>query len=284
LIDGWENMQVDKCKLCLGTKELCDSHYLPKSIYRSGLAKELKNPNPVVIANGQWKQISDQLRGYVFCAGCEEKLNKNGETWVMARTPHRYEEIFPLQKALLAIERLAFQERLDVYQVRGKEGFDLDQLIYFGLSVFWRGSVHHWKSTGGAYAQQISLGEYEEPLRLFLLGKGSLPGGVVLTVDVWPYSSRHQISYPVEEFHMKQCRRYWFVVPGLLYRLYLEETIPAGVKNRNLIDGIVGVDRDAIDRVLELTRERLKENWKGPKIDAMFQEIERIRSKTSSTE
>jgi hypothetical protein len=277
-------MQLGECKLCLETKELCDSHYLPKSVYRSALAKELRNPNPVVIANGQWKQVSDQLRGYVFCSSCEKKLNQNGERWVMAHTPHRYEEIFPLQKALLEIERLAFQDRLDLYQVRGKEGFDADQLTYFGLSVFWRGSVHRWKSTSGAYAPQFSLGEYDEPLRLFLHSKGALPSGVVLTADVWPYSSRHQISYPVEALHMRECRRYWFVVPGLLYRLYLEETIPAKVKARNLIDGIVGVDRDAIDQVLELTRERLKENWKGPKIDAMLQEIGLIRSKQSTSE
>lgn len=273
-------MQAAKCKLCLRTKKLRDSHYLPKSVYRSALAKQLKNPHPVVIANGQWKQVSDQLRGPVFCANCEQKLNKNGETWVMARTPHKYEEIFPLQKALLTIERSAFQDRLDIYQVRGKEGFDLDKLIYFGLSIFWRGSVHRWKSTSGAYAPQFSLGEYEEPLRLFLLGKRSPPNGVVLTLDVWPYSSRHQLSYPVEELPMAKCRRYWFVVPGLLYRLYLQETIPVGVRNRNLIDGIVGVDRNAIDRVLELTRERLERTWKGPKIDAMIQEIRCIRSKT----
>jgi hypothetical protein len=92
-------MQSGQCKLCGKSKELCDSHYLPKSVYRSGRAEELTNPNPVVIANGQWKQVADQLRGYVFCLSCEQKLNESGEKWVMANTPHDYEEMFPLQKA-----------------------------------------------------------------------------------------------------------------------------------------------------------------------------------------
>lgn len=61
---GVGGMKAGACKLCKEPKDLCDSHYLPKGVYRSGRAEELKNPNPVVIENGQWKQLADQLRGY----------------------------------------------------------------------------------------------------------------------------------------------------------------------------------------------------------------------------
>jgi hypothetical protein len=277
-------MQAGECKLCRQRKELCDSHYLPKSVYRSGRAEELKNPNPVVLANGQWKQAADQLRGYVFCYDCEQMLNEKGEKWTMANTPHEYEEVFPLQKALIALHPVVSQGRLDMFQVRGQAGFDLEKLIYFGLSVFWRGAVHHWKSTNGAHAPKLDLGEWEEPMRKFLLDSIALPANLVLTLDVWPYNSRHQMSSPPGEMHRSDCLRYWFVVPGLLYRLYLGDNIPEGLRARNLLEGFVGVDREAIDTVLDITRERLKENMKGPRIAAMFEEIRAIRSKGPSGE
>ena len=51
------------CKLCLRDDlDLLDSHYLPKRVYSMNMAKTLKNPNPVTLAHGQAKQISDQLR------------------------------------------------------------------------------------------------------------------------------------------------------------------------------------------------------------------------------
>jgi hypothetical protein len=171
-----------------------------------------------------------------------------------------------------------------LYQVRGRDGFDLEKLICFGLSVFWRGAVHHWQSTTGARAPKLDLLEWEEPIRRFLWKSTPLPDNLVLTLDVWPYNSRHQMSCPPEEYHRSDCRRYWFVVPGLLYRLYLGDNIPEEIRACNLIDGFVGVDRDAIDHVLQLTKERLLENKKGAKIDAMFQEISLIRAKKSSKE
>ena len=33
-----------------------------------------------------------------------------------------------------------------------RDRFDLEKLIYFGLSVFWRGAVHHWKSTSAGFS------------------------------------------------------------------------------------------------------------------------------------
>ena len=171
-----------------------------------------------------------------------------------------------------------------MYLVSRQAGFDLEKLVYFGFSVFWRGAVHHWKSTSGAYAQQLDLGEWEEPIRRFLLESAALPTNLVLTLDVWPYNSRHQMSYPPEEMHRSDCLRYWFVVPGLLYRLYLGDNIPEGIRARNLIEGFLGFDRDAIDTIFQITRDRLAENVKGPKIAAMFEEIRVIRSNGTSGE
>ena len=61
-------MERGICKLCLKEADLLDSHYLPKRVYSTNLAKALKNPNPVTLSKGQAKQISDQLRGvHILC-------------------------------------------------------------------------------------------------------------------------------------------------------------------------------------------------------------------------
>lgn len=73
------------CKLCLRVAPLLDSHYLPKRLYSMNMERSLKNPNPVTLAHGQAKQVSDQLRGYTFCATCEDLFNKHGEKWVLDR-------------------------------------------------------------------------------------------------------------------------------------------------------------------------------------------------------
>ena len=73
-----------KCKLCGEERLLCDSHYLPKGLYKTAGAGAtgLKNPNPVMNINGVLKQISDQYRGFVLCESCENLFTKQSESWV----------------------------------------------------------------------------------------------------------------------------------------------------------------------------------------------------------
>jgi hypothetical protein len=139
-------MEHGVCKLCLKEADLLDSHYLPKRVYSMNMAKTLKNPNPVTLAHGHAKQISDQLRGHTFCAKCENQLNKNGEQWVLAHIPKDYKEPFPLQDALIPANPAIFGDNVNIYEGRKLAAFDMDQLIYFGMSVFWRGACREWKS------------------------------------------------------------------------------------------------------------------------------------------
>ncbi len=170
------------CKLCLRDDlDLLDSHYLPKRVYSMNMAKTLKNPNPVTLAHGQAKQISDQLRGHTFCAECENRLSKNGEQWVLAHMPKDYKEPFPLQDALIPAKPAIIGDNINIYEGRKLAAFDMDQLIYFGMSVFWRGACREWKSSKGAVAPSVDLGEHYEPIRKFLLG-GPFPQNVHIVV------------------------------------------------------------------------------------------------------
>ena len=275
---------IGKCKLCGELRELCDSHYLPKCVYAYARADELKNPNPLMSINGELKQISDQYRDYVFCEGCEGRLNKHGEKWVLANIPHSYDGRFPLQDALGPLDPILIKEALNVYDLSGAKAFDVEKLVYFGMSVFWRGAVHRWKSTAGQEAPEVDLGGYEEPIRKFLLGTSEFPNDVVLTLDIWPYKKVLLVSYPVLTEQLPGCRRYWFYVPGLLFFLFLGSNVPQDALASSLLRGIASLDLHSADSVLRYTTEGIKSQHMGPKVQDMLRQIAAVRSKTSFKE
>jgi hypothetical protein len=129
-------MPLGVCKLCFQTKELRDSHYIPRRAYSMSMAKSLPNPNPVVVSKGKVKQVSDQLRGHTFCADCEQMLSNKAEKWVLANVPADQDEPFPLQDALIPENPVFIDEHVNVYAGRKIKAFDMDQIIYFGMSIF----------------------------------------------------------------------------------------------------------------------------------------------------
>ena len=272
---------VDKCKLCALVKELCDSHYLPKRLYAFLRAPQLQNPNPVMEVAGKLTQISVQYRGYVFCEKCEDLFNKEGEKWVLANIPHDYDAAFPLQDAINLLKPVFRGKDVVLRNVNGVSAFDIKQLVYFAMSIFWRGAVHEWKTKTGLVAPKVNLGTLEEPIREFLIGESPLPDDkkMVLTIDVWPYKKIHQVAYPPCVAHLQGCQRYWFYIPGLFFSLFLGSNIPRDLPLRNAAKGIIGVDTAAANSVVEFTKQGVKSR-SGPKMEALNKEIATIRSKT----
>lgn len=71
------------------------------------------------------------------------------------------------------------------YSAAATPGIDMDALIYFALSIFWRGAAHRWRNIDKGVMEGIKLEPYEEPIRKFLLG-GPFPDDIVVQVAVWP--------------------------------------------------------------------------------------------------
>ncbi len=274
---------VDKCKLCSLVRELCDSHYLPKRLYAFLRAVQLKNPNPLMEVAGELKQVSVQFRGYMFCKECEDLFSEHGEKWVLANIPHDYDAAFPLQDAINQLKPSFKGPDLVLCNVNGVSAFDLKRLVYFGTSIFWRGGVCEWKTTTDLVAQRVDLGALGESIRKFLLGEGPLPDDtkMVLTIDVWPYKKIHQVAYPAVQAHLQECHRYWFLVPGLFFSLYLGGNIPADVRLRNAAKGTIGLDLAAANSVIEFTKQGVKTR-SGQKMEALNKEIREIRSKKAN--
>jgi hypothetical protein len=279
-------MEKGTCKLCLQVKELRDSHYLPKRLYAFGRAKQLKNPNPLVISGAGAKQISDQLHGYVFCGECEDRFNMGGEGWILGKIPRDYGEAFPLQDALGSVTPILSGRRLNLYDGAIIPAFEMDKLVYFGISIFWRGAAHGWKPTVGLLAPKVELCGYYEPLRLFLLGTAPIPEDVALAVHIWPYTKVLQISYPVSPLHAATWQRYWFYIPGILFVLHFGKNVPEEVRDRAAHGEkrIIAMDLDSGEFIRGVAKEQVGGLEKTDKIKAMLQEIDSIRPKTSSKE
>lgn len=277
-------MRVGKCRLChLENQQLCDSHYLPKKVYEVTRAPQLKSPHPVTLSGDSMRQLSDQLRDYVFCESCEKRLNKNGEQWVLANIPGDYDGLFPLRTALQALTPIFVGTDLDLYDVTNVLAFDMDKLRYFGMSVFWRGAVHGWETTSGLEAPKVELCAYEEPIRRFLTGEQVLPIDVVLTADIWHAKKVFQAVYPPLASHLPECQRYWFYIPGIIFSLYIGEGIPAGIHLRDAKKNILGVDVLAINSIWAMAKSQVQSRVVAPKMKLMLDEIAAIRAKQGPT-
>ena len=245
----------------------------------------LKNPNPIMNVNGALKQISDQFRGYVFCSDCEDLLNKNGEKWVQNNIPHSHDAVFPLLGAIGKLTPIHIEKDLRVFDVSTEKAFDMKQLVYFGMSIFWRGAVHQWMSSSKQRAPLVSLGAYDVPIRKFLLGAGRFPKDVVLLLYIWSVGSLMMpgLFAPRPE-ESPECPRYWFCVPGLIFRLLIGDNVSQEARALNATHGIVSLDNRVTFGVWGYAAKRVASLPSGPKIADMLNEVATVLSEASSKE
>ena len=102
---------------------------------------------------------------------------------MLANIPKDYGSGFVLQDALIPETPVLIGDNINVYAGRKIGAFDVDKLIYFGMSVFWRGAAREWKSSTGAVAPPVDLMDHFEPIRQFLLG-GQFPDDVFMAITI----------------------------------------------------------------------------------------------------
>lgn len=206
-----------------------DSHFLPASIYK--LCRDTETgQNPILVGGGVSRHSTGQISDYVFCADCEKRLNQKGEYWVhlnMARP-----EGFLIRDALEKIAPSISGDNIAAYESGAIPSIDIDQLSYFGLSIFWRAAVHRWPSlnSGEKRMESLAFGKYEEPIRDFLPNGSPVPPSISLLISVWPWKS----PPPPIAFHTPVGKRkrdqdwhsYSFYIPGLDFKLAIGRRIP----------------------------------------------------------
>lgn len=256
---GTQKMEHGICRLCLKEADLNDSHYIPRRAYSMNMARSLKNPNPIVMSHGKLKQVADQLRGYTFCHDCEQLLSKKGEKWVLANIPEDQGSQFPLQDALLPENPVFIGEQINIYAGRKIKAFDMDQLIYFGMSMFWRGAAREWKSSQGGIAPTVNLGEYYEPMRQFLLGN-RFPDDVVMLFYVHNLNPVMNAVTPALLARDHTAEFHWFYLNGLGFKLHLGKRVPEQIRRLCVHcspEGFVLVDNEFGNMVRDYLKDRL---------------------------
>lgn len=261
-------MPIDVCKLCFQVKELRDSHYIPRRAYSMNMAKSLPNPNPVVVSHGKVKQVSDQLRGHTFCGDCEQMLSNKGEKWALANIPADQGEPFPLQDAIISKNPVFINENVNVYEGRKIKAFDMDRLIYFAMSIFWRGAAREWKSSLGGIAPHVDLGNTFEPIRQYLLG-GPFPDDVALLISIYNWKPPMNAATVVFKETGSFGDYHWFYLNGLGFMLFVGN-VPKSVRQLcayHSPSGYVHIDRRFSDMVRETLKEQLLLNERSESLE-----------------
>ena len=165
------------CKLCRQEKDLCDSHYLPKALYRR--LKREGGGDPIIMTPNLVVSSSRQVRDFVFCAECEQRLNLGGEQYAMSLVANG--NGFPLRDMFsnAPIQRTSPFLRLPGKHVR----LDTTKLAHFAIGLLWKGAVHSWQ-TVARQTTKVRPFPIMENVRRYLLNEESLPDGMLVFVMV----------------------------------------------------------------------------------------------------
>ncbi len=155
-----QHAPIGVCSLCLRTRELRESHFLPKALYRLILARENRSPHPVRLTSEGREQTAFQATHRLLCAECEIRFDQNGENWVM-RHCYRGQGVFRLRAILAATDTLEANADFQLYSASSAPAVNVEQLAYFCTSVFWRAAVRGWyvenrKYRGNQFGRKVS--------------------------------------------------------------------------------------------------------------------------------
>lgn len=205
-------MVIGKCRLCLEKAELQDSHLLPRALYRMiGRGSDRAHPDTVQLTYGSRKKSSEQASCHLLCRACEQRVNENGERWVLRRC-YRGRGCFRLRSELRTRARFSGTE-IEAYAASDEEA---KVLGYFCLSVVWRASLCDWFCRGEKY-EQIELGPYQEAMRTHLKGNAGVPRLVGVTVMLSGLATpKLEMCFPIS-YRENPYHCYRFHIPGMTF-------------------------------------------------------------------
>jgi hypothetical protein len=110
---------------------LCDSHLVPKALYRVARAADHRShPDPVLMTSKVRQQTSFQATQYLLCAECEKRFDQKGEDWVM-RHCYRGRDRFRLRELLQRATPIHADENDVIFDASRVAGMDTDRAVYF---------------------------------------------------------------------------------------------------------------------------------------------------------
>lgn len=211
--------RVGICALCLEVKELRDSHLLPAGILRLLRDDSMRNPNPYLMSLEHVGQTSSQAKQYLLCQDCEQRLGRNGESWVTKHCYHEDTRGFRLRDLLKRANPILSGPHGGAYNASQITAIDIEKLVYFSASVVWRASLRPWRVHKQVYDPIQVHAEDREELRKYLLGKAPFPQNAVSVV----YVSTSEVppltaGFP-DSIHDARIEIHRFYIPGIWFHL-----------------------------------------------------------------
>jgi len=215
--------QIGLCKLCLRTRELQNSHLMPRALYKYVREPKKSKPDPILVSRTVTGRVSRQIKDYVLCKDCEDRFNRNGENYVLRQVWNG--QTFPLRDRLtVAMERHTLSEAL---AYSGTDvGVDTDKLGYFALSVAWRAAVHTWKAQFGESSTAVNLGQFQEPIRQYLLGVAAFPPGVNVVVHICSDRNSKECFYAPTPISGVPCTGFVMLALGIHFVVVIGSGVP----------------------------------------------------------
>ncbi len=209
------------CKLCLKTKKLTKSHFMPAALYSKKASSAYATRTNIGPSNRE-------IKAWLLCCDCEQLFNENGESEVLRYTNPKGPR-FPLHEMLKV--GLPREYHPDLSRFSGADfGVDMDKFAYFAISVAWRGAVHDWIMPDGTVDDRYELGEFVEPMRVYLLGKAPSAGycrDVVVSTDD---EARRVWITPATHVEMN-CLNVRFLTFGVFFRVMMGYGMPQFFRN-----------------------------------------------------
>ncbi|MDA9524135.1 hypothetical protein XI06_28620 [Bradyrhizobium sp. CCBAU 11434] len=175
------------------------------------------NPNPFIHGAERSLQTSKQAQQHLLCSDCEQRFSKRGEAWVMSHCWRSVGE-FRIQQILFKSNPIIANDTLKIYAGSAIPKLDMDKLVYFGASVFWRAAVCEWSLSSERI--NIQLGGYREELRRYLLDEAMFPRNVVLHIGVSALSGTLDAClFPKSSRTKTGIHRHRFIIPGMYFTM-----------------------------------------------------------------
>jgi hypothetical protein len=129
--DKRKKMPVQKCPMCLETKNVVSSHLIPARVYEYLHAT---GTQPISISSKVVMETGRQLQDYLLCLECEDRLNKGGEMWLLPLFA-TYEGSFPFYDLLTKVPPEASFDIGAAYFAAKNPAIQVDKIIHFGAFV-----------------------------------------------------------------------------------------------------------------------------------------------------
>jgi hypothetical protein len=224
------------CGLCLQSKDLQESHLMPRALYRMARGDGSSgNQDPFLVTRKRSRQTSHQIKDHLLCRNCEQLFCRNGENYVMRLVTRRNGD-FPLLKMLEFVPPTARGPGWKAHSIADTPTIDRPMIAYFAISVFWRASVHTWVQ-GNGEETRIDLGrKYNEEIRRYLLGETGVPKNTSLQVIACSDEINRKTFFTPRENQKAKDHSMIFLARGLLFFLRMSNALTVHQKRLSIVN------------------------------------------------